>query len=82
MSLLAWIGWYIMTVCFFIYVDDNFRFKCAEAHMFHAQLNHWLPLQQARLLDLWDDISLLYEDKKQEWDPYFTSLASKLTLTL
>ena len=69
MSLVAWIGWHIMMIRFFIYVDDNFGFERAEAHMFHAQLNRQLPLQQARLLNLWDDIGLPYKNKKQEWGP-------------
>ena len=67
MCLVVWIGWYILLVRFFVYVDDNFGFERAEAHTFHARLNRRLPLQQARLLDLWDDIGLPYEDKKQEW---------------
>lgn len=69
MSLVVWIGWYIMMIRFFVYVDDNFGFERAEAHTFHARLNRRLPLQQARLLDLWDDIGLPYEDRKQEWGP-------------
>jgi len=67
MCLVVWIGWYISLVRFYIYVDDNFGFERVEARTFHARLNHWLPLQQARLLDLRDDIGLPYEDKKQEW---------------
>ena len=39
MSLIAWIGWHIMTIRFFVYVDDNFSFECAEAYVFHAQLD-------------------------------------------
>ena len=67
MCLVVWIGWYISLVRFYVYVDDNFGFERAEAHIFHACLNRRLPLQQARLLDLWDDIGLPYKDKKQEW---------------
>jgi hypothetical protein len=67
MSLIVWIGWNILLIQFFVYVDDNFGFKHAEALMFHARLNHRLPSQQARLLDLWDDIGLPYEDRKQEY---------------
>src|SRR6202044_3999480 len=65
MSLVVWISWHIMMVHFFVYVDDTFGFEHAEAHTFHVCLNHQLPLQQAHLLDLWDDIGLPYEDKKQ-----------------
>jgi hypothetical protein len=67
MSLIVWIGWNILLIQFFVYVDDNFGFKHTEALMFHARLNHCLPSQQARLLDLWDDIGLPYEDRKQEY---------------
>ena len=59
MSLVVWITWNILLICFFIYVDDNFGFDQAEAHVFHARLNHRLPSQQARLLDLWDNIGLV-----------------------
>jgi hypothetical protein len=45
-------------------VDDKFGFERAEALVFHAHLNHRLPSQQARLLDLWDNIGLPYEGKK------------------
>jgi hypothetical protein len=69
MSLIAWIGWNILLIQFFIYVDDNFGFDRAEALMFHARLGRRLPSQQARLLDLWDDIGLPYEDRKQEFGP-------------
>jgi hypothetical protein len=69
MCLVIWIGWYIMKIRFWVYIDDNFGFERAEAHTFHARLNCQLLLQQARLLDLWDDINLPYEDKKQEWGP-------------
>ena len=66
MSLVVWIAWNILLIRFFVYVDDNFGFDRAEAHVFHTRLNRRLPSQQARLLDLWDDIGLPYEDKKQE----------------
>jgi hypothetical protein len=52
-----------------MYVDDNFGLECAEAHMFHAHSGHQLPAQQACLLDLWDDIGLLYDNGKQESRP-------------
>jgi hypothetical protein len=67
MSLLVWIGWNILLIQFFVYVDDNFGFDRAEALVFHARLGRRLPSQQARLLDLWDDIGLPYEDRKQEF---------------
>jgi hypothetical protein len=67
MSLVVWIGWNILCIRFFVYVDDNFGFERAEALMFHARLGRRLPSQQARLLDLWDDIGLPYEDRKQEF---------------
>ena len=69
MSLVVWIVWNILHIRFFVYVDDNFGFDRAEAHVFHARLNRCLPSQQARLLDLWDDIGLPYDDKKQESGP-------------
>jgi len=69
MSLVMWISWNILLIHFFVYVDDNFGFECAEALMFHARLSCRLPSQQACLLDLWDDIGLPYEDRKQEFGP-------------
>jgi hypothetical protein len=57
----------LLLINVFVYVDDNFGFERAEAHSFHAPLNRRLPVQQARLLSLWDNIGLPYEDKKQEW---------------
>jgi hypothetical protein len=69
MSLVVWIGWNILLICFFVYVDDNFGFDHAEALTFHARLGRRLPSQQVRLLDLWDDIGLPYEDRKQEFGP-------------
>ena len=67
MSLVVWIGWNILLIHFFVYVDDNFGFERAEALLFHARSGRRLPSQQARLLDLWDDIGLPYEDRKQEF---------------
>jgi hypothetical protein len=69
MSLIAWIGWNVLLIQFFIYVDDNFGFDRAEATTFHARLGRRIPSQQARLLNLWDDIGLPYENKKQESGP-------------
>src|SRR6267154_600205 len=31
MSLVVWIGWSILRIQFFVYVDDNFGFECTEA---------------------------------------------------
>jgi hypothetical protein len=67
MSLVMWIRWNILLIHFFVYVDENFGFKHAEALMFHTHLGHKLPSQQAHLLNLWDNIGLPYEDKKQEF---------------
>ena len=67
MSLVVWIGWNILRIHFFVYVDDNFGFKRAEASMFHVCLGRRLPSQQACLLNLWDDIGPPYENKKQEF---------------
>jgi hypothetical protein len=58
MCLVAWIGWYIMKIWFWVYVDNNFSFEHAEAHIFYAYLNCQLPLQQACLLDSCDNIDL------------------------
>jgi hypothetical protein len=69
MSLVVWIAWNILHIMYFVYIDDNFGFKRAEAHMFHARLGRRLPCQQVCLLELWDDIGLPYEDKKQESGP-------------
>jgi hypothetical protein len=69
MSLVAWIGWNLLLIQFFVYVDDNFSFERAEANKFHACLSCHLPSQQAHLLNLWDDIGLSYEGKKQESGP-------------
>jgi hypothetical protein len=69
MSLVVWIAWNLLHIHFFVYVDDNFGFERAEALSFHAHLSRRLPSQQARLLDLWDDIGLPYEDRKQEFGP-------------
>jgi hypothetical protein len=38
MSLVVWIAWNILHIMYFVYVDDNFGFERAEAHMFHACL--------------------------------------------
>src|SRR6267154_5454414 len=66
MSLVVWVAWNIMNIMYFVYVDDKFGFEHAEAHAFHTHLGHWLPCQQVHLLELWDNIGLLYEDRKQE----------------
>jgi hypothetical protein len=67
MSLVVWIAWNLLHIHFFVYVDDNFGFERAEALSFHAHLSRRLPSQQARLLNLWDDIGLPYKDQKQEF---------------
>ena len=67
MSLVVWIAWHLLHIHFFVYVDDNFSFEHAEALLFHAHSSCRLPSQQARLLNLWDYIGLLYEDQKQEF---------------
>ena len=67
MCLVVWIGWSIFTLHYWVYVDNNFRFECAEANVFHTCSGRCLPTQQARLLDLWDDIGLPYENNKQQF---------------
>lgn len=66
MSLVVWVAWNVLLIQIFVYVEDNFSFEQAEAHVFHTHSNCHVPSQQAHLLDLWDDIGLPYEDMKQE----------------
>lgn len=47
MCLVVWIGWLIFTLHYWVYVDNNFRFECAEANVFHTCSGRCLPTQQA-----------------------------------
>jgi len=47
------------------YVDDNFSFYVAGDLEFYAKYEAFLPSEQVRLLQLWDEIGLPHEEAKQ-----------------
>ncbi|EIW79270.1 hypothetical protein CONPUDRAFT_32939, partial [Coniophora puteana RWD-64-598 SS2] len=49
----------------FLYVDDNFGSERPGHVLFYAPYGTWLPASQARILELWDELGIPHEEKKQ-----------------
>jgi len=50
-------------------MDDTFRYEYDHTLIFYEPYNDYLPLKQAALLTLWDDVGLPHERQKQIFSP-------------
>ena len=64
-SLVAWIAKHERSVDDLIYVDDSFGVEDEDESMWYAPYECELPKQQARLLELWDELGIPHKREKQ-----------------
>jgi hypothetical protein len=65
MSLVIWIATFVRLILAYIYVDDSFSY--AEEHdlAFYAKYQKLLPRNMVKLLQLWDELGIPHEERKQ-----------------
>lgn len=63
------------------YVDDNFSYEIRGRRKFYKPYNVFLPEKQARLLELWDELGIPHESKKQEWGHVLTVIGYEIDST-
>ena len=70
MGLVLWIAIFIKFISdLFGYIDDNFGFDEEGNVLWYEPYQCYYPAKQAKLLRLWDEISLPHEKVKQEYAP-------------
>jgi len=68
MSLVLWIAIHVKSIdALLAYVDDNFGHDINPDLSFYAPYSTFFPSKQVSLLNLWDEIGLPHERKKQEY---------------
>jgi len=68
MSLVLWIAIHVKHIdALLAYVDDNFSHDVNPILSYYAPYSSFYPSKQVRLLQLWDEIALPHEQKKQEY---------------
>jgi hypothetical protein len=85
--LLAWIADHIRDIEDLVYVDDSFGVEEEGCVVLYVPYGDVLPLQQARLLELWDELGVPHKRKKQVHGSQLTILGievdvNNLTFTL
>lgn len=65
MSLVIWLATFVRLILAYIYVDDSFSY--AEEHdlAFYARYQKFLPRNMVKLLQLWDELGIPHEERKQ-----------------
>jgi hypothetical protein len=51
------------------YIDDNCSFACIGNVKYYSPYGKYFPTDQTKLLELWDEIGLPHEDRKQVYGP-------------
>ena len=70
MGLVLWIAIFIKFISdLFGYINDNFDFDEEGNVLWYEPYQCYYPTKQAKLLKLWDEISLPHEKAKQEYGP-------------
>ena len=64
-ALIAWVARHEMSVDDLIYVDDSFGIERESEKTWYAPYEQDLPSQQARLLELWDEVGIPHKREKQ-----------------
>jgi hypothetical protein len=86
-SLAAWVARFERLIEDLIYVDDSFGVEECGELVLYSPYNQHFPTQQARLLELWDEIGIPHKLKKQTFGSRLTVLgievdADSLTFAL
>ena len=86
-ALMSWIARFERLIESLAYVDDSFGVNDSHDMTRYTLYNKDLPSQQARLLQLWDEIGIPHKEKKQVFGVKLTVLgievdAKELTFTL
>ena len=88
MSLVSWIAKKKRNIDFLAtYSDDSFRPELARNFTWYKPYNKFMPLNQAKILELWDEINLPHKEKKQVSGSILTIIgievdADNLTMTM
>jgi hypothetical protein len=70
MGLVIWIMIFINLILdLFSYMDDSFSFDIEGNVLWYEPYKCYYPMKQAKLLTLWDEISLPHKKGKQEYGP-------------
>ena len=69
-SLVCWIALYIKGIPHLkCYIDDNCSFALLGDVRYYAKYKRYFPTDQTKLLELWDELGLPHEEKKQIYGP-------------
>ena len=88
MLLISWIAKKKHNIKFLAtYSDDSFGPKLGCNFTWYKPYNKFMPLNQAKILELWDEINLPHKEKKQVFRPILTIIgieidADNLTMTM
>jgi hypothetical protein len=87
-ALVIWIAIHVKHLTdLFAYVNDSFSWELEGNFLHYAPYNKLLPAKQVHLLELWDEIGICHNKRKQEWGPQFTIIglevdANAMTITM
>lgn len=88
MSLILWICDRVIKIKDVLtYIDDNFSWELADRSLYYKPYGRFFPEKQTQILQLWDTLSILHEEKKQEFGTslkiisYFVDTVS-MTITM
>ncbi|SRR5258708_14623835 len=82
-ALVLWAGIYIKGLLGLLhYVDNAFSFEPDEVLEFYAPYNEWYPKKQVSLLNLFDEVGIPHEKKKQEFRCELTIIGLQVSLDL
>ncbi|KZT19402.1 hypothetical protein NEOLEDRAFT_1077945 [Neolentinus lepideus HHB14362 ss-1] len=83
--------WVAVFICFLedimAYVDDSFSFEVEGNVKYYEPYKMYFPRKQTKLLQLWDELGIPHEKKKQEYGPKLTIIGfevdpNAMTVTL
>jgi hypothetical protein len=83
MGLVIWIAVCVKSLTdLYEYIDDNFSFDEQGSVLWYDPYQCYYPSKQAKLLRLWDEISLPHEKPKQEYAPVLRVIGFLVDLNL
>ncbi|KIY50106.1 hypothetical protein FISHEDRAFT_72026 [Fistulina hepatica ATCC 64428] len=72
-ALVLWITTFIKFILdLFAYVDDSFSWDFADNLVLYEPYQDWYLAKQVTLLQLWDELGIPHEKRKQEWGSSLT----------
>jgi hypothetical protein len=73
MGLVLWIAIFVKGIPeLFSYVDDEFSYDLAGNEKWYSPYHKRMPSKQVRLLELWDELGIPHEERKQLFGPVLT----------